>query len=366
VGQPLNVGIVGCGTIVNAYLSTFKRLTSVNVVAAADLDFSRAEAVAESHRSARALGVDELMADPSVDLVLNLTVPAAHADVAARAIAAGKSVYGEKPLALTTCAARTVLDAARAAGVHIGCAPDTVLGTGIQTARKAIDAGLIGRPIAANATFGSPGHERWHHNPDFYYAPGGGPLFDMGPYYITALVAMLGPVASVVGAASRARTARTIGSGPRQGQTIPVLIDTHVSGVLVHTSGVLSTIVMSFDTVATRAPRLEIHGESGSLIAPDPNKFAGDVLVRTAVTSDWEVVPVSAGYVGASRGYGVHDLASTRTGDEPRAGGSLALHVLEVMEALLQSAHESVAVTVYSRCQRPSAVPLHAYDAAAE
>lgn len=360
MGQPLNVGIVGCGTIVNAYLSTFKRLSSIKLVAAADLVLPRAQAVADAHPGVRVVGVDELVADPRVDLVLNLTVPAAHADIAASAVTAGKCVYGEKPLATTTLAARDVLDRASAAGVRVGCAPDTVLGTGIQTARKAIDDGLIGQPVAATATFGSPGHERWHHNPDFYYGAGGGPLFDMGPYYITALITMLGPVTSVVGAASRGRSQRTIGSGPRQGQAIPVLVDTHVSGVLVHASGVLSTLYMSFDTIATRAQRLEVHGESGSLIAPDPNRFDGDVLLRTAHAQDWEVLPVSAGYIGSSRGYGVHDLAITSPGEEPRASGALALHVLDVMESLLRSADERRAIMVRSRCERPPAVPLHA------
>jgi len=360
VGQPQNVGIVGCGTIVKAYLSTFKRLTSVKLVAAADLELPRAQAVADSYPGVRALGVDQLVADPRVDLVLNLTIPAAHAEIAAQAVAAGKSVYGEKPLASTTLAAREVLTQARAAGVRVGCAPDTVLGTGIQTARKAIDDGLIGMPIAAIATFGSPGHERWHHNPEFYYAPGGGPLFDMGPYYISALITMLGPVVSVVGASSRSRPQRAIGSGPRRGQAIPVLVDTHVSGVLVHASGVLSTIYMSFDTIATRAPRLEVHGDAGSLIAPDPNTFEGDVLLRTADSQDWEVLPVSAGYIGSSRGYGVHDLAITPPGEEPRAGGALALHVVDVMESLLRSAHETITITVQSRCERPSAVLLDA------
>jgi predicted dehydrogenase len=180
----------------------------------------------------------------------------------------------------------------------------------------------------------------------------------MGPYYLTALITLLGPVVRVIGASSRARNQRTIGSGARQGQTIPVLIDTHVTGVLVHASGVLSTLYMSFDTVATRAPRLEIHGESGSLIAPDPNRFAGEVLVRTLEDPDWQLLPVSAGYIDASRGYGIHDLASTAPGGEPRAGGTLALHVLDVMESLLRSAHTGSAVNVQSTCERPTPVPL--------
>ena len=358
MGQPLRVGIVGCGTIAAAYLHTFGRLSTVKVVAAADLDLARAEAVARDHPGVRALSVDDLLADDEVDLVLNLTIPAAHADIGLRAVAAGKSVYGEKPLASTTAEARRVLDEATLARVRIGCAPDTVLGTGIQTARKAIDDGVIGSPIAATATLGTAGPERWHPSPDFYYSPGGGPLLDMGPYYISALVTMLGPVMSVVGAASRTRASRTIGKGPRQGEVIPVSTDTHVTGVLVHASGVLSTIYMSFDTVATQSARIEVHGEEGSLVVPDPNRFDGDVLVRTLATTDWDTLPVSAGYVGASRGFGVHDLASTAADQEPRAGGRLAFHVLDVMESLLRSAYEARAVAVQSRSERPHAVPL--------
>jgi predicted dehydrogenase len=292
--KPLHVGIIGCGAIIAQYLSNFRRLDSINLVAVADLDPARAQAVADSYDGVRALTVDELLAADDVELVLNLTIPAAHADIALKAIAAGKSVYGEKPLAATTGEAREVLDAAAAAGVVVGCAPDTVLGTGIQTARKAIDDGLIGAPVSATATMATPGHERWHPNPDFYYQPGGGPLLDMGPYYVSALVTLLGPVVSVVGAASHTRSERTIGSGPREGQKVPVDIDSHVTGVLVHESGALSTLFMSFDAVKTKSPNIEIHGQTGSLIVPDPNHFDGDVQLFALGAEDWETLPVSA------------------------------------------------------------------------
>ncbi|MER7365895.1 Gfo/Idh/MocA family protein [Nonomuraea wenchangensis] len=298
------------------------------------------------------------MADPGVDVVLNLTVPAAHAEVALQAIAAGKDVYGEKPLAANSADAARVLRAAEAAGVRVGCAPDTVLGTGTQTARKAVDDGLIGRPVAATATMVTAGHERWHPNPDFYYVPGGGPLLDMGPYYVTSLVTLLGPVTSVIGAASRLRGKRTIGSGPRRGEEIPVSVDTHVTGVLVHDSGALSTLVMSFDAAATRAPNIEVHGERGSLVVPDPNHFDGVVQLSAVGDAGWRDLPDSAGYVAAGRGVGLADLAATPAGEEPRASGALAFHVLDVMESLLASAASGAAVTVASTCERPSPVPL--------
>ncbi len=360
MGKPLKVGIVGCGAIIAQYLANFPRLDALSLVAVADLDPARAQAVADDYDGVRALGVDELLADPEVDLVLNLTIPAAHAEVALKAIAAGKSVYGEKPLATTTDEARTVLEAASAAGVLVGCAPDTVLGTGIQTARKAIDDGLIGAPISASATMVTPGHERWHPNPDFYYQPGGGPLLDMGPYYVSALVTLLGPVVSVTGMASHTRSERTIGSGPRQGEVIPVTFDSHVTGILQHANGALSTLLMSFDAVNSKASNLEIHGELGSLAVPDPNRFDGPVELFVLGGDAWETLPVSAGYVDSGRGFGIADLAGTPAGTEPRAGGKLAFHALDVMESVLESARTGTAVAVESMVARPEPVPLTA------
>ena len=251
-----------------------------------------------------------------------------------------------------------MLEAAREAGVVVGCAPDTVLGTGIQTARKAIDDGLIGAPICATATMVTPGHERWHPNPDFYYQPGGGPLLDMGPYYVSALVTLLGPVVSVVGAASHTRSERTIGSGPRAGETVPVAVDSHVTGVLVHASGALSTLLMSFDAVKSKSPNIEIHGERGSLAVPDPNHFDGEVQVFPLGADGWQTLPVSAGYVDSGRGFGIADLAATPQGSEPRAGGQLAYHVLEVMESMLASARTGSAVQIKSTAARPEPVEL--------
>lgn len=356
----MRVGVVGCGAILPQYLQTFAGLTSVQLVAVADLEPARAEAVTADLRGVRALPVDGLLADDEVDVVLNLTIPAAHAEVSLRAIAAGKHVYTEKPFTSTTEQATQVLDAARAAGVLVGCAPDTVLGTGVQTARKAVDDGLVGAPVFATATMLTPGHERWHPNPDFYYVPGGGPLMDMGPYYVTTLVTLLGPVASVVGAGSRTRTLRTIGSGPRQGEQVPVSTDSHLTAVLVHESGVLSTLVMSFDGVATRAPSIEVHGELGSLVLPDPNYFDGEVELCTLAERDagWRVLPVSAGYRGAGRGYGLADMAVTPAGQQHRASVELGFHVLDVMESVLASTASGVSVPVRSTAARPAPVPL--------
>ncbi|WP_229842140.1 Gfo/Idh/MocA family protein [Pseudolysinimonas yzui] len=354
--------MIGAGAISAQYLKTLDSLSGLRLVAVADLDRARAEQAADDRQGVRAVTVPELLADDAVDVVLNLTLPAAHANVALAAIEAGKAVYGEKPLATTTVDGQRILDAAGMAGVRIGCAPDTVLGTGLQTARQALDAGHVGRPISATATMVTPGHELWHPNPDFYYRRGGGPLFDMGPYYVTALVSLLGTVTSVLGVGTRMRGDRHIFSGPRRGEVIPVDVDTHVSGILHHRGGAVTTMVMSFDAVRTRAPHIEVHGELGSMVVPDPNRFDGPVEIFTLGDDDWTTHEPSAGYIDGQRGIGLLDFAETPTGVEPRTGGRLALHVLEVMEGLLASATAGRVVQIATSVERPAPVPLTRLD----
>jgi predicted dehydrogenase len=359
MGEPLKVGVVGTGTISKAYLDTLEKLPGVSVVAAADIEVARAKAVAERYEGVRALTPDELYDDAEVEAVLNLTIPAAHASVALASLAAGKHVYGEKPLAVTRQEARPLLDAADKAGLRIGCAPDTVLGTGTQTARALLDRGDIGAPGAATAFFVSPGPEPWHPDPEFYYKPGGGPLLDMGPYYLSALVSLLGPVRQVIGRVGRARQERTVGSGPKKGTTFSVEVDTHVAGVLVHESGVLTTIMTSFDVWAAKLPRIEIYGSEGSLSVPDPNTFGGDVELAKAGERDWTVVNEAGGYAGSSRGYGLADMArAIQQGSAHRASGELAFHVLDIMESLLDSGSQGGGpVDVTSTVARPDVVP---------
>ncbi|MGI5214677.1 ThuA domain-containing protein [Plantactinospora sp. CA-290183] len=327
-------------------------------VVVADLDQPSGSSAAAGIPGAEAMGVERLLAHPDVRTVLNLTIPAAHAEISLGAIEAGKNVYVEKPLAVTLPDGRSIIDRAASAGVRVGCAPDTVLGTGTQTARAAIDGGLIGRPLSASAVMVTAGHERWHPDPDFYYAPGGGPLLDMGPYYISALVHLLGPVRAVVGAASRLRTERVIGSGPRLGQRIPVEVDSHVTGVLEHANGALSTITTSFDGVATTAAPIEVHGEAGSLAVPDPNHFDGEVRLFALGGPGWRVLEPRAGYANGSRGVGLIDLVTSDARRPPRAGGEVALHVLETMSALLRSAAQGRRVELTTVVERPAPVPL--------
>ena len=364
MGHPHRIGIVGLGVISRQYLETLAGIPSVRITAVADLDRARAEALAAELPDASAMGVDELLASPDVDTVLNLTIPAAHAEIALAAIANGKQVYGEKPLAATFAQAREMVAAADAAGVRLGCAPDTVLGTGTQTARAAIDAGLIGRPFAASAVMITPGHERWHPNPDFYYREGGGPLLDMGPYYVAALIHLLGPVRSVIGAAGRPRAERVIATGPRAGERIPVEVDTHVTGILEHEGGALSTLTTSFDGTATTAAPIEVHGERGTLAVPDPNLFDGDVrLAALDGEPGWQRIEPSAGYADSGRGVGLLDFVRAEPGHRARAGADVALHSLEIMTALLDSAASGRRVELTTSVERPASLPLIAADA---
>ncbi|MFF5288556.1 Gfo/Idh/MocA family protein [Paractinoplanes globisporus] len=369
MGDPHRVGIVGLGHISGAYLGTLANHPGVTITAVADLDPSRSAAVAAALPTARALPVEDLLAG-EVQTVLNLTVPAAHASVALGAIGHSLHVYGEKPLAASLEEASVIVSAASAAGLTVGCAPDTVLGTGIQTARAFVDGGGIGRPVAASAVMVTPGHERWHPNPDFYYLPGGGPLLDMGPYYLSALVHLLGPIRSVTGASSRPRDQRVIGTGPRAGSPVPVEVDTHVTGILEHDGGALSTITTSFDAVRTTAAPIEVHGETGTLAVPDPNRFDGDVRLFELGASEWRVLPPSAGYAEAARGIGLLDqIAYGQTTDgqtiggrtasgAPRASGDLALHILDAMTALLRSSAEGRRIDLTTTVERPPLVPL--------
>ncbi|MFL6126704.1 Gfo/Idh/MocA family protein [Actinophytocola sp.] len=357
MGNALRVGLVGIGNISGQYLATLPGLSGVSLVAAADLDPAR------QVPGGRMMTPAQLYAAEVVDLVLNLTIPRAHAEVALSAIAAGKHVYNEKPLALSTGEGGEVLAAASAAGVRVGCAPDTVLGTGTQTARRCIDDGLIGRPVAATAFMVTPGHERWHPAPEFYYQPGGGPLFDMGPYYLTALVTLLGPVRRVTGLASTPRPERVIGQGPRAGTAFPVAIPTHVTGTLEHENGALTTLLMSFDVWAANLHPIEVYGTAGSLSVPDPNNFAGEVRVFTAASADrqdagWTPVEPSAGHRNAGRGTGVADLAEAlATNTEHRANGTLAYHVLDIMESLLRATETGTTQEIHSTTPRPTPVP---------
>ena len=356
--SPLRIGVIGCGAISNAYFKGLKPFsTSAQIKACADLDVERARKKAAEHGVEKAYSVKELLSDPEVDVVLNLTIPAAHATVNLQALKAGKHAYCEKPFALTYKAGLQVLKEAQKRKLRVGCAPDTVLGGGIQTCRKLIDAGAIGRPFAATANMLGNGVESWHPSPEFYYQVGGGPLFDMGPYYLTSLVTMLGPVKSVSALAKTAFKERVITSQPLHGKKIKVEIPTHLTGCLEFGRDLAATVTMSFDVWKHHLPIIEIYGTEGSLLCPDPNGFGGEVLLWTTKNKEWVKVPLTHSDQIA-RGVGLADMAQSVQQSRPyRMNGELGLHILEVMEAFHVSAKAGRKIAMKSSCQRPKPMP---------
>ena len=352
----VGIGIIGCGNISGAYLKALAGFQALELRALADRRPEAAQAAA-TPLGLHACSVDELLRDDGIEIVVNLTVPAAHVEVGLQAIAAGKHVHSEKPLGLTVADATRLLDAAARRSVRVGCAPDTFLGGGHQACRALVDSGAIGRAVAGSAFFMCPGHERWHPAPAFYYAAGGGPMLDMGPYYITALVNLIGPVARVAGITSRARTQRTITSEPLRGQTIDVEVATHVAGTLEFASGAVISIATSFDVPKHRHTPIELYGTDAALLVPDPNRFGGPVELAQA-GGDWQPQPIEHRYAdGNYRGVGVADLAlALRSGAPHRCSGELALHVLEVMEAFQRSSDSGRHISIDSRPPRPAAL----------
>lgn len=353
----LRIGVVGVGVISAQYFASLPSLPNLALVAVADLDMGRAADVA-AEQGVEARTVNDLLAADDIDAVLNLTIPAVHVEVGTRILESGKHVYAEKPLAMAPEEAAPMLALAAERGLRVGSAPDTVLGTGIQTARRLVDDGAIGQVLTADAHWSAPGHERWHPNPFFYYQPGGGPLLDMGPYYLTALVTMLGPVVRVSGVTIRSPRERSVATGPRAGEAVPVAVDTGVSGILEHAGGAVSRVSFSFDTWATRVPLFEVHGTAGTIAVPDPNRFDDPVEAWTVETEQWRTVPPNAGYAGAGRGYGLADMAhAIATGRPHRASGALAQHVLEIMAAIPRSSAEHAVITLVTTVERPEAIP---------
>lgn len=355
--RPARIGVIGCGNISSAYFKAAITFPVLNIVACADLN-PAAAATAAATWDVEALSVDDLLARQEIDIVLNLTVPQAHAEVTLAALAAGKHVHLEKPLALDRDEGRAVLEKASATHRRVSCAPDTFLGAGLQTCRQLLDQGAIGRVVAGTAFMMIPGHERWHPNPGFYYLKGGGPVFDMGPYYLTALVMLLGPVRRVSASAAMTYETRTATSEARRGEILPVEVPTHVAGVLDFEAGAVVTLVMSFDVHHHSNQPIELHGETGSLQVPDPNTFGGPVRLRRAGAAAWQEQDLVNGYTENMRGIGLADLALALPEDRPhRCHSDLAFHVLDIMQALHESSDTGRHITLGSRCERPAPLP---------
>jgi predicted dehydrogenase len=362
----LKIGLVGCGNISSIYLDNAALFRDLAFTACADIDATAAE------RQARRFAIEArspkaLLNSDDVDIVLNLTIPEVHAEVSLAAIEAGKHVYTEKPLATTFPDGLAVVAAASAKGLRVGVAPDTVLGAGLQEARALVDSGAVGRPLTGLAAILGHGMEHWHPNPGFFFRPGGGPVFDMGPYYLTALVTLLGPVASVQAAGQIGFTERTVTTPGSAilGRTIRVETLTSVQGLLDFASGAQVTFLASWDVWRHSVPPIELHGETGSLRVPDPNWFGGDPKIARG-REDWQDIetqgrtfgvanwprdkPIRANY----RGLGLADMARGILDRRPhRANGEIGLHVLVVMAGLVTAATERRAVTIEQTCERP-------------
>ncbi len=351
------IGIIGCGNISGIYFKAGKTFEILDIIACADINMDAARAKG-AEQGVPACTVDELLANPDIEIVVNLTIPAAHGDVALAALNAGKHVHTEKPLAITREQGKAVLALAEAKGLRVGCAPDTFMGGGLQTCRQLIDDGVIGRPVAATAFMMSHGPESWHPNPDFFYQPGAGPMFDMGPYYLTALINFLGPVRRVTGSAQVSFAERTItGQNPRNGEKIKVNTPTHVTGIMDFASGAVGTIITTFDSWGSTVPRIEIYGSEGSLVVPDPNIFGGPIMLKRGAAKIWDEVPITRGYTENSRGLGVADMAhAIHENRQHRANGTMAYHVLDLMHAFHDASREDRHIMMASTCERPAAL----------
>jgi predicted dehydrogenase len=354
----VKVGIIGCGNISGAYIKGCRAFEILEIAACADMNPAVAEARAKEYNLPQVLSVEALLNDPEIQIVINLTVPQAHASVSLAAIAAGKHVHSEKPLAITRADGQQILTAAREKGVLVGCAPDTFLGGGLQTCRKLIDDGWIGAPVAAAAFMLGHGPESWHPNPAIFYQSGAGPMFDMGPYYLTALIHLLGPVKRITGSTRITFPERVATSESRYGERLKVEVPTHVTGILDFVSGPIATLTTSFDVWHSQLPRIEIYGTEGSLSVPDPNHFGGPVYLRRATAKEWSEVPLShSAEVG--RGIGVADMAYALAHGRPhRANGDMAYHVLDLMQSFDEASQQGQHLEIQSRCEQPAPLPL--------
>jgi predicted dehydrogenase len=353
----VSIGFIGAGTISDTYLTNLMSFPDVTVVRVSDIDTARAAAQAEKYGVPKAGTVADLLSDPEVELVVNLTIPAAHVEVGLAALDAGKHVWSEKPLALDRQTGRKLLDRAGERGLRVACAPDTVLGAGLQTARRAIDEGRIGELRTALALFQTPGPESWHPAPEFLFQAGGGPLLDIGPYYLTQLVHLFGPISKVTGTGGQARATRIIGSGPRAGTEFAVTVPTTVTALVEFARGGSAQIVLSFDSGLRRTGFLEITGTDGTAVLPDPNRFDGSTSLHLVGKQEPEEL-VPQGH-GAERGTGAVELArAIRAGVPERASGDLAYHVLDAMVAIDESISLGRAVNVASTVDVPPALPV--------
>ncbi len=356
----LGVGIIGCGNISTAYLSLAPMFKGYEIIAVADINMDNARAQAAKF-DVKAETVEDLLAATDVDLIINLTIPAAHVSVSRSILQAGKHVYSEKPFVLSLAEAQELGDIAKAKGVLIGSAPDTFMGGSHQMARNLIDAGAIGTVTSGAAVVMSSGMEDWHPNPDFFFQKGGGPILDLGPYYICNLVQLLGPVSKVTSFTGMASDTRTIQNGPRDGETVPVETPTTIHSVLSFESGAIITLLASWDVWASNHPIMELYGTEGTMNLPDPNFFGGELTVTERsgdpVAKSWDHpfnIPNFEETQANYRGAGLADMALAIAEGRPhRCNDAFATHVVEVMTAILDAGETGTVMTMTTTCNRP-------------
>lgn len=358
MNRPARVGIVGCGVISRAYVENARAFDLFEITVCADLDEARRDAFATEHELTP-LTVDELLGHDGIDIVLNLTPPVAHVQVIRAALAAGKHVYSEKPIATTEPEAEALVLEAERRGLRIGCAPDIFLGGAYQAARELIDRGAIGTPLSASGAMLVGGQASWHPDPDTFFADGAGPLLDMGPYYLTALVALLGPVRRVTGFASTLIHERVIETGPRTGEVFHSSTPTNTTAALEFAGGATATLVASFEAPSQYVCDLKIYGSDGVLSLPDPNAFGGTVRLRQG-REDWEDVVYAGRGSREARGLGLAEMVEAIDASHPhRASGRLARHVVGVARGILEAAVAGVAVEVRSEADQPAPFPVN-------
>ncbi len=353
--EKVKIGIIGCGNISDIYLQNLtSTFVNTQVWAVSDLVEERVLAAQKKYDIPKVYTMEEMLRDPEIKIVINLSTPRFHFEICKKALEAGKNVYVEKPLSLKAEQGIELRELAEKNNLLLGCAPDTFLGAGLQTCRKAIDDGLIGDVIGATAFMVCHGHESWHPDPEFYYDIGGGPMFDMGPYYITALVSLIGPAKTVAGMTAVTYRQRTITSEKKYGKIIDVKVPTHVAGTIEFKNGAIATMITSFDVWGSTLPRIEIYGSGGTLIVPDPNTFGGDVKIRTYFSDEFKELPLTHIYSENSRGLGVADMADAiNSGRTNIASGELGCHVLEIMQAFHDSSDKRTFVDLKTECSRP-------------
>ncbi|MBO5223678.1 MAG: Gfo/Idh/MocA family oxidoreductase [Clostridia bacterium] len=346
----MKIGIIGCGNISGIYLKNLSTLfKNTEIYAVSDLDPTKAENAKNTYNIPHIMTVDEMLECREIELILNITTPPFHYSICKQILLANKHAYVEKPLSLTYAQGKELIELAEQKGLYFGCAPDTFLGAGIQTCKKLIDEGRIGNVIGGEGFMMCRGHESWHPAPEFYYDVGGGPLFDMGPYYLTALVTLLGKVKSVFAYASKSFTERTITSAPKYGTKIPVKVDTHIVGLLKFECGATITLTTSFDVLKHTMPNIELYGTEGSLLVPDPNTFGGPVKISTVANKEFTDVKLISPYSANSRGIGLSEtIVAIGENRLNNASGKLALHVLEIMESFITSSNEHREITLES------------------